>query len=60
MLDDGGRYLHPPPPWAPLFEPQLGSTLMDLVDMTRSDPGRIMTLDGLRAWLAAESTDIER
>ena len=32
MRDAAGRYLAPPPPWPPIYRPELGNTLFALVD----------------------------
>ncbi len=32
MRDDEGGYLQPPPPWPPIYRPDLGNTLFALVD----------------------------
>ena len=32
MRDEEGRYRQPPPPWPPIYRPEHGNTLFDLVD----------------------------
>ena len=49
MRTKGGGFQEPPPPWPPIGE---GNSLEALLDFEREEPGMVVDLPGLLAWVA--------